>query len=72
MQRLFHSPPLSKDRSSLHLHDAIVSPSLDHLTIKTRWPKESSDDFLVKSESRLVKKLEGTEAPSFIASSFSP
>ena len=51
MQRLFQSPPVPKHRSSLHLHDAIVSASLDHPTIKTRWPKDSSDDFLVKPES---------------------
>jgi hypothetical protein len=51
MQRLFQSPPVPKYRSSLHLHDAIVSARLDHPTIKTRWPKESSDDFLVKPES---------------------
>src|SRR5687768_5315135 len=51
MQRLFQSPPVPKYRSSLHLHDAIVSPGLDHPTIKTRWPKDSSDDFLVKPES---------------------
>jgi len=51
MQRLFQSPPIPKHRSALHLHDAIVSPSLDHPTIKTRWPKDAFDDFLVKSES---------------------
>ena len=51
MQRLFQSPPIPKHRSSLHLHDAIVSARLDDPTIKTRWPKDSSDDFLVKPES---------------------
>jgi hypothetical protein len=51
LQRLFQPPPVPKHRSSLHLHDAIVSACLDHPTIKIRWTKNSSDDLLVKPES---------------------
>ena len=51
MQHLFQSPPLPKHRFSLYLHDAIVSAGLDDLAIEARWPKDSSDNSLVKSES---------------------
>ena len=50
-ERLFQSPRTAKHDSSLHLHDPIVPAGLDDLAIKTPWPKHSSDDFLVKSES---------------------
>ena len=51
LHRLFQSPPIAKHRSSRHLRDAIVSACLDHPAIKTPWPKESSDDFLVEPKS---------------------
>ena len=50
MQRLFESPAIPKHRSSLDLYDAIVPARLDGPAVETPWPKDSSDDFLVKSE----------------------
>jgi len=58
MQRLFQSPPVPKYRSSFYLHDGLVSAALNDLAIETAWTKNSSDDFLVKPESRMVQKLE--------------
>ena len=49
-QRLFESPRVADQRSSLDLDDAIVPTGLDHLAVQTRWPQNATDNSLVKLE----------------------
>jgi hypothetical protein len=49
-QRLFESPRGADHSSSLDLDDAIVPTPLDDLAIETGWPKDATDNFLVKLE----------------------
>jgi len=44
-------PPSSNYGSPLDLDYPIVPAHLDHLTVDTRWPKDSSDDSFVELES---------------------
>ena len=47
-QRLFESPRVADQRSSLDLDDAIVPTGLDHLAVQTSWPQNATDNSLVK------------------------
>jgi hypothetical protein len=49
-QRLLKSPRVTDHGSSLDLDNAIVRTRLDDLAIETGWPKDATDNFLVKLE----------------------
>jgi hypothetical protein len=49
-KRLFESPRVADLRSSRDLDNAIIPTSLDDLAIETGWPKDATNNFLVKKE----------------------
>jgi hypothetical protein len=49
--RLFESPRVADQHSSLDLDDAIVPRGLDHLAVRTSWPQNATDNSLVEFES---------------------
>ena len=51
VERFFESPRRSHQLSSFDFHDTIVSSRLEHLTVQSRWTKDTTDDLLVEIES---------------------
>jgi hypothetical protein len=50
-QRLFESPRVADQHSSLDVDDAIIPTGLDYLAVQTSWPQNATDNSLVEFES---------------------
>jgi hypothetical protein len=63
-QRLFESPRVADQRSSLDLDDAIVPTGLDDLAVQTRWPPKCDGQLSCRTRIRL-RRPEGHVQDSF-------